>query len=599
MLEQAILDAKELKEAAIKNAQQSIIEKYSNEFEGEIEKLLEQAAAPADPAAAAPAADPMAGLGAAPAAAPMPGMTMPGSAPVDPEKAKSDSDNKSSMFDKLNYAFKDGEVIEDKIFPTGLVEVDLDSLSEFSFEDNKKTPEQMALQELKNLSLREQIEEEMNDDDDYDFDSDSFPYEDSEEEDDENEEESEEDEELDDEEFEDEDELEMDDEDFEDKDMESDSDELADLQDYNDEGSVDLEDEESDMDIDIEDEEFTDDEDMEDEDLYGTEDDVGFHVDYDTDEEDEESEEDYNPDADVEDFEDEESEEDVDEEEEDSEEDEEDEEYYYDDEEEDSEEDEEDSEEDDEEESEDEEEDLDEARDLTDKEKSKLDDIISRLERASKSIEKGSAKNMVDASARQLKDLLDSLKGSDKEELQEAIKLDWKRSGQRSPFTGMFKEEAEHDYMLEQVQAQIEALEQEVEELQESNKKLKSGLKESINLVENLTDKVKKYEQKLHESRLLNYKLLYTNKALSDSSLNGQQKNKIAESIDGAKTAEEVKLLYETLKSTMRDGTSRSTPKSLSEAVERRSSSLLLRGSRAEPKKQDDFAERMKRLAGL
>ena len=51
MLEQAILDAKELKEAAIKNAQQSIIEKYSNEFEGEIEKLLEQAA-PADPAAA-------------------------------------------------------------------------------------------------------------------------------------------------------------------------------------------------------------------------------------------------------------------------------------------------------------------------------------------------------------------------------------------------------------------------------------------------------------------------------------------------------------------------------------------------------------------
>lgn len=597
MLEQAILDAKELKEAAIKNAQQSIIEKYSNEFEGEIEKLLEQAAAPADPTtAAAPAADPMAGLGAAPMGmgAPMPGMTTPGAAPVDPAKAKSDSDNKSSMFDKLNYAFKDGEVIEDKIFPTGLVEVDLDSLSEFSFEDNKKTPEQMALQELKRLSLREQIEEEMNDDEGFDEEADTYPYDDDEDSD---------------EDMEDEDELEMDDEDFEDEDMESDSDELADLQDYNDEGSVDLEDEESDMDVDIEDEEFTDDEDMEDEDLYGTEDDVGFHVDYDTDEEDEESEEDYNPDADVEDFEDEESEEDMEDEEEsedeeeDSEEDEEDEEYYYDGEEEDSEEDEEeeseDDEEDSEEESEEDEEELNEARDLSEKEKSKLDDIISRLERASKSIEKGSAKNMVDASARQLKDLLDSLKGSDKEELQEAIKLDWKRSGQRSPFTGMFKEEAEYDYMLEQVQEQIEALEQEVEELQESNKKLRSGLKESINLVENLTDKVKKYEQKLHESRLLNYKLLYTNKALSDSSLNGQQKNKIAESIDSAKTAEEVKLLYETLKSTMRDGTSRSTPKSLSEAVERRSSSLLLRGSRAEPKKQDDFAERMKRLAGL
>jgi DNA repair exonuclease SbcCD ATPase subunit len=380
--------------------------------------------------------------------------------------------------------------------------------------------------------------------------------------------------------------------------MESDSDELADLQDYNDEGSVDLEDEESDMDVDIEDEEFTDDEDMEDEDLYGTEDDVGFHVDYDTDEEDEESEEDYNPDADVEDLEDDESEEDMEgeeeseDEEEDSEEDEENEEYYYDDEEEDFEEDEEDSE--DEEDEEDEE--LEENEKKTSEEKAVkvVEDLIKQIENALNVLDTDKHPGL----EQRLKRMLKTAQGK-KEELQEAIKLDWKRSGQRSPFTGMFKEEAEHDYMLEQVQAQIQALQQEVEELQESNKKLRSGLKESINLVENLTDKVKKYEQKLHESRLLNYKLLYTNKALSDSSLNGQQKNKIAESIDGAKTAEEVKLLYETLKSTMRDGTSRSTPKSLSEAVERRSSSLLLRGSRAEPKKQDDFAERMKRLAGL
>ena len=50
----------------------------------------------------------------------------------------------------------------------------------------------------------------------------------------------------------------------------------------------------------------------------------------------------------------------------------------------------------------------------------------------------------------------------------------------------------------------------------------------------------------------------------------------------------------------MRDGTSSGrSPKSLSEAVDRRSSSLLLKGSRAEPKKQDDYAERMKKLAGL
>ena len=100
MLEQAILDAKELKEAAIKNAQQAIIEKYSDEFEGEIEKLLEQAAPPmVDPMAAAA---PM-GMG-MPA---MPGMTPAGAAPVDPEKAKSDSDSKSDIFDKIDYAFQE------------------------------------------------------------------------------------------------------------------------------------------------------------------------------------------------------------------------------------------------------------------------------------------------------------------------------------------------------------------------------------------------------------------------------------------------------------------------------------------------------------
>jgi hypothetical protein len=164
----------------------------------------------------------------------------------------------------------------------------------------------------------------------------------------------------------------------------------------------------------------------------------------------------------------------------------------------------------------------------------------------------------------------------------------------------MFREEGEHDVMLAELQAQIAEMEQEVEELKENNKKLKAGLKESISINENLNNKIAKFEEKLLESRFLNYKLLYTNKALTDSSLNERQKNKIAESISNARTTEEVKLLYETLKSTMRDGTSSSnSPKSLSEAVERRSSSILLKGSRAEPKKQNDYAERMKKLAGL
>ena len=63
----------------------------------------------------------------------------------------------------------------------------------------------------------------------------------------------------------------------------------------------------------------------------------------------------------------------------------------------------------------------------------------------------------------------------------------------------MFKEEQEHDYELEQLQVQIEELEQEVDSLKESNKKLKSGLKDSIKLNEGLVQKIKNYEQKLQE----------------------------------------------------------------------------------------------------
>ena len=49
LLEQAIVDAKALKEAALKNAEQLILEKYSNEVKTAIDSLLEQEeAAPAD-----------------------------------------------------------------------------------------------------------------------------------------------------------------------------------------------------------------------------------------------------------------------------------------------------------------------------------------------------------------------------------------------------------------------------------------------------------------------------------------------------------------------------------------------------------------------
>ena len=60
MLEQAIVDAEALKEAALRNAEQLVIEKYSDEVRKTIEHILEQEEAPLDlglDAAAAPPAE--------------------------------------------------------------------------------------------------------------------------------------------------------------------------------------------------------------------------------------------------------------------------------------------------------------------------------------------------------------------------------------------------------------------------------------------------------------------------------------------------------------------------------------------------------------
>jgi len=572
LLEQAILDAKELKEAAVRNAQQAIVEKYSAEFEGEIERLLEQTevpptAPPVDPSAPAmPPAMPMAATGATASAQ-----------PVDPEKAKDDSDAKSDLFGKLQYAFKDGEIIDDKAYPTGVVEIDLDSLSEFGFENNKKeSVDQMALQELRQLMKRPRLKENnrASDDDEWEeIGSDDFPYgkEDTD--------------------------LAGEDEFCEEcgNDVEScacpdlegyddDDDSIEGLDEYRGDKVVGVDEEEEDLDDDFDSDEELDD---------GMDDDFG-------EEEDSEGEENFEIDFDSEpvkdgtDLGDETSVEDDD--------------FDSD---------------DDFDDIDDDEEDFDDDDILQEDElneaakKQSLAVVMQKLINMQGKVEKKHP-----GLGAELKYIIDMVKELDnktkkpsadkkapaasKDKIDETIKLDWKRSGPRSKWTGVNPEEAEHDVELANLQAEIQEMEQEVETLEETNKKLKAGLGESIALIENVTKenqrlltKISRYEKNVNESRFLNHRLLYINKALMDGSLNERQKNKIVESINGAKTTEEVKLLYETLQSTMRDATSNSGPKSLSEAVERRSSSILLRASRAEDKPKDDFAERMKRLAGI
>ena len=100
LLQQAIIDAAALKEAAIKNAENTLVEKYSQEFKDTVQKLLEQedmSAQPVDPAAAAP-----------PALDPAAAVATPTDAAMDPAAAESSETNKKDAFSKVTSAFLDG-----------------------------------------------------------------------------------------------------------------------------------------------------------------------------------------------------------------------------------------------------------------------------------------------------------------------------------------------------------------------------------------------------------------------------------------------------------------------------------------------------------
>ena len=110
----------------------------------------------------------------------------------------------------------------------------------------------------------------------------------------------------------------------------------------------------------------------------------------------------------------------------------------------------------------------------------------------------------------------------------------------------------------------------------EKNEQNESLKKENQNL-KNLLGQVK---NKLEEINLQNARLLYANRVLGDSSLNEQQKNKVAELVANARSVEEAKMVFETLQKTMA-GIQKKSPQSLSEAVTKRSS-VILSGNRNE-----------------
>ena len=190
--------------------------------------------------------------------------------------------------------------------------------------------------------------------------------------------------------------------------------------------------------------------------------------------------------------------------------------------------------------------------------------------------------------------------------VKESLQFDYKAqpsggpTGQAKPTTsiGDTVQVAEIAAMIEEYN---EDLEKENTDLKKENKQLKAKNKNLTGKSKILLESVRRVKEKFDEAQLMNAKLLYTNRVLADTSLNERQTNKIVESINSASSIEQARLVYETLQSGV-GGAAKNTPKSLSEVVNKRNSSSILLHSRKREEvdsNNDDFAKRLKRLAGI
>ena len=192
------------------------------------------------------------------------------------------------------------------------------------------------------------------------------------------------------------------------------------------------------------------------------------------------------------------------------------------------------------------------------------------------------------------------------EKVAEALKFDYKRvpdggfaNGQMKP-TNSIEDTIEVAEVAAAIEEHDEDLDEENSKLKKENKELKTKLTKIIAGKSELMETVSKIEEKFNEVQLMNAKLHYQNQALTDASLNERQKTNIVESIEKTDSIEQAKIVFETLQSSVGNSFNKS-PKSLSEVVgKRNSSSILLKASEKSNKKEsNDFAQRMKALAGL
>jgi hypothetical protein len=220
------------------------------------------------------------------------------------------------------------------------------------------------------------------------------------------------------------------------------------------------------------------------------------------------------------------------------------------------------------------------------------DDLLSGLD-LQESVEEDDLVN-------EILNLMNEIDNDEEEVLEEELIVDM---GQRKTgYNETFEPTLQYEMELEKAHMESTQYKEENEDLKKDNEKLQETLKKFTHKNKQYKDAVEKLSNKLNETFLSNAKLLYSNRTLSDASLNERQKNKIVEAIAKARTPEEAKNLCETLNATVNSGSETKSPRTLSESVQRKSNLsgiLPRRNKQANESESHTFADHMKKLAGI
>lgn len=149
---------------------------------------------------------------------------------------------------------------------------------------------------------------------------------------------------------------------------------------------------------------------------------------------------------------------------------------------------------------------------------------------------------------------------------------------------------------LEMARMASTKVQEENEALIAANKKLTKENKDLKTKFSTLIDSVNTLKESMEKVNLSNARLVYTNKTLTNRSLNERQKEKIVDALSEARSVEEAKVIFETLENAVGSVVGKAQPQSLRETIERPSANLPRRADRAVERPAMD---RMQILAGI